>query len=1024
MPQRAAASRSTAPPRRQAPPGPLASSADDDAPGGDRDASADAVQSAPGPGAARGRPAGRARAPASSRPGGDPLARYRSMRDFGITAEPAGEVAPATQALRYVIQKHHARRLHYDFRLELDGTLKSWAVPKGPSLNPANKRLAVEVEDHPLEYRHFSGDIPAGQYGAGHVDVWDRGTWTPKGDPHEGLRKGRLHFILDGEKLRGAWVLVRTGRPDRQPQWLLFKEPDDAAVGPDQPEIVDLRPEPLGPEEADPDDAGQPRGTRRGRAGRGGRSTGDGAATQATADAERQQPQAGGPRTARQATSRAQAAAHAPAAASRSASRAGAGSAPGSSTRPAADLSPNRSPDLSPNPSDTALQPGTLPAARKAALPHELTPQLATLVDGAPDDGLVENGSWRYEVKFDGYRLLARLCRGKARLITRSGQDWTHRMPELARAVAALPFDHAWLDGEIVVFDDHGQPSFQRLQQAFEGSRDGPAAGGDRIVFMVFDLPHADGWDLTGSPCIARRALLGQRLAGLQPDGPVRFSADLPGTPQSLLSAACGIGLEGLIGKRVDAPYTPGRAKSWIKLKCRRRQEFVVIGYTAPRGSRVGLGALLLAVHDDHGVLRYSGRCGSGFDGAKLMSLHKRLQPLVVERAPIENLPSTARRATGGATVHWVRPQLVAEIEFAEQTDEGLVRHAVFQGLREDKPASQVGREQALPRAALTGSAARQVGADAIGTEPSRPASARKAAATAVHGIAISHASRVIDPTTGLTKGDIARYLEAVGPWLAAELADRPVSLLRVPESITDKPIFQKHLHQMKIPGARLTAQELDPEHEPWLILDRPQALVAAAQAGAVEFHTWNARAPQIEKPDRFVLDLDPDPSLPWRRVVEAAELTRTVLDELGLVSFLKTTGGKGLHVVVPLQRRHDWDTVKGFSQRIAAHLATTLPDRFSAKMGPKNRVGKIFVDYLRNGRGATAVSAYSPRARPGLPVSMPIHWDQARDLEGGGAHWTVREAPAWLAQRPSDPWAGLAGVRQTLTAALKRLPQ
>lgn len=958
-------------------------------------------------------------------PAADPLARYRSMRDFRLTAEPAGEVAPAAQALRYVIQKHHARRLHYDFRLELDGTLKSWAVPKGPSLNPANKRLAVEVEDHPLEYRHFSGDIPAGQYGAGHVDVWDRGTWTPKGDPHEGLRKGRLHFILNGEKLGGAWVLVRTGRPDRQPQWLLFKEPDEAAVGPDQPEITDLRPEPLGPEDAEP--AAGAKNQARGRAKRAAASGQAAAArmqgAEATATPTTQpNPLAGTTRPSNGGTS--------PDTPRTRATRAGAsGTSRRSATRPAAaaDLA-----TAAPTPDDTPLHPSALPAARKAALPRELTPQLATLVDGAPEDGQVENGAWRYEVKFDGYRLLARICKGKARLITRSGQDWTHRMPELARAIAALPFESAWLDGEIVVFDDEGQPSVQRLQQAFEGSRDGPAAGGDRIVFMAFDVPHADGWDLAGSPCIARRALLGQRLAGLEPEGAVRFSADLPGTPQSLLSAACGIGLEGLIGKRVDAPYTQGRAKSWIKLKCRRRQEFIVIGYTAPRGSRVGLGALLLAVHDDQGTLRYAGRCGSGFDGAKLMSLRKRLQPLVVDRPAVEHLPAGARRATGGATVHWVRPQLVAEIEFAEQTDEGLVRHAVFQGLREDKPASQVGQERALPRAALTGSAARQVGAaDAEAATPGKAAPRGKpaapvhgsAAASTVHGIAISHASRVIDPTTGLTKGDIAHYLEAVAPWLAAELADRPVSLLRVPESITDKPIFQKHLHQMKIPGARLTAPELDTEHDPWIILERPESLVGAAQAGAVEFHAWNARASQLEKPDRFVLDLDPDPSLPWRRVVEAAELTRTVLDELGLVSFLKTTGGKGLHVVVPIQRRHDWDTVKGFSQRIAAHLAATLPDRFSARMGPKNRVGKIFVDYLRNGRGATAVSAYSPRARPGLPVSMPIHWDQARDLDGGGAHWTVREAPAWLAQRPGDPWEGMAAVRQTLTAALKLLP-
>ena len=815
------------------------------------------------------------------------LSAYNEKRNFGITPEPPGELAPAGEQLRFVVQKHAARRLHYDFRLELDGTLKSWAVPKGPSLDPSEKRLAVHVEDHPLDYIDFEGDIPAHQYGAGHVDVWDSGWWEPQGDPGDGYRTGKLKFRLHGAKLHGGWTLVRTrlqASGDKE-QWLLIKEKDEQA-------------------------------------------------------------------------------------------------------RPHAEFDVTA--DL-PSDAAPAHQADEAGGSNGDPLPDSLRPELATLVDRIP-----RSGDWIYEIKYDGYRVLARVADGEVALLTRDGKDWTEKLPRQAEAIRALGLRNAWLDGEIVVLDKHGVPSFQLLQNAFDENSDA------QIVYFLFDLPYLDGRDLRAAPLGERRALLQQLLADAG-EGPLRFSATLDQPPQKLLDSACGLAMEGIIGKRADSAYVERRSADWIKLKCRQRQEFVIAGFTEPQGTRKFFGALLLAVYADDGSLRYAGRVGTGFDRPTLHTVFRRLQPLQQPACPLARTPAGIDRAR----THWVKPQLVAEISFAEWTQDNLLRQAVFHGLRLDKPATQIRRERAasLPAAPARHSRSRRKGAD--DDDP-------------VEGVRITHAERVIDTESGFTKGDLARYYAAVAPHLLPYLARRPVYLLRCPEGIAGERFFQKHSTSITIPGIGTLPPALDPGHGPLMVIESAQALLGAAQMGTVELHVCNATADSIERPDCMVFDLDPDPALPWTAVVEGAHLMKVLLDELDLKSFLKTSGGKGLHLIVPLARRHDWDDVGAFSKTVAQHMARTLPRHFSAKMGAHNRVGKIFVDYLRNQRKASTVAPYSARARPGLPVAVPIAWDELDQLSDA-AMWSIASLPQRLARQERDPWHDYAGTRQRLTAAMKR---
>ncbi|AJY11568.1 DNA ligase D [Burkholderia dolosa] len=906
----------------------------------------------------------------------DKLDLYRRKRHFDATPEPAGargrrrtkpDAAPKDRSraaargshpLRFVIQEHHARRLHYDFRLELDGTLKSWAIPKGPSFDPSVKRLAVHVEDHPLEYASFEGEIPAGHYGAGSVVVWDEGTWTPEGGlakAREGYRAGKLKFRLDGEKLHGGWALVRSGRQEgRQEQWLLIKERDDEARSADEFDVVGERP--------------------------GSVHAGDG------------------------------------------------------------------------RPPDAPLAPQDVEGAVRAPLPERVAPQLATLVDAPPT-----HGDWRYEVKFDGYRMLARVsgkgARRRVTLMTREGRDWTPKLRAQRDALAALDVDDAWFDGEAVVLRENGLPDFQALQNALGAGRS------DEITLFVFDLPYLNGYDLRDAPLTARRALLEPLLADSDP-ARLRYSPDLGDDVVSLISSACDTGLEGLIGKRADARYRAGRSPAWIKLKCRRRQEFVIGGYTEPSGSRHGLGALLLGVHEPApdgkrrrgpGPLRYVGRVGTGFDSRMLDRLAARLRKHERDTAPFDPAPNEWSRTP----VHWVEPTLVAECEFAEWTGDGIVRQAAFIALRDDKPASQIVREvprhtetettmddrhteqdkparhaRSAPRGHASNGDARgsHSRASARGTASTRGTSGTSGSGTSgtkagsgpdqVGRVRITHPERVIDPQHGTRKIDLAHYWQWVAPWLLPDLKGRPVSLVRAPGNIEGELFFQKHADRREIPF--VTRHEgLDPGHGALLSIDSVDALLGVAQMGTIELHTWNAHVSNIERPDRIVFDLDPDPALPWSTMIEAAQLVRGLLDELGLVSFCKTSGGKGLHVVVPLTRHAGWDDMKDFSRAVAQHVAGALPDRFTATMGPRHRRGKIFIDYLRNGRGASTIAAYSVRARPGMGVSVPIGWDEVPGTTGG-AQWTIDTLHERLDRLERDPWEAYAQTRQRVTAKMR----
>ncbi|MGJ7492335.1 DNA ligase D [Variovorax sp. ZT4R33] len=839
----------------------------------------------------------------------DALLPYHRKRDFGKTPEPRTGGAAGKGRLSFVIQKHHASRLHYDFRLELDGTLKSWAVPKGPCLDPHVKRMAVHVEDHPIAYGGFEGTIPPGQYGAGTVIVWDRGDWLPEGNARQALAAGKLKFELRGEKLRGHWTLVRMrGKDDeKQESWLLIKENDAQARPLDDYDVTEALPD---------------------------------------------------------------------------------------SVLTAVKTPPRRTTKLAQK-----------NAAAAVPLPALLSPQLATLATAPPP----EPGDWLWELKFDGYRLLTRIEDGEVRCFTRNGHDWTGKLPELVRALGRLGLRSAWLDGEIIVQGEGDAPDFQALQNAFD--RRSTAS----IVYWIFDLLFVDGEDLREQAVELRRdrlaTLIGEDLAPQ-----LRFSEAFDAPPRDLLASVSALGFEGLIGKRKGSIYVSRRSSDWIKLKSLQRQEFVIGGYTAPKGSRAGFGALLLGVYDARGVLQYCGNVGTGFDASRLEDIKSRLDAVAADRSPFGSGDAGVPRSV---KAQWVRPELVAEVSFGEWTREHRVRHSVFQGLRSDKPARQVTREKAVP---VTGASSPATAPSNPSKDTAMPAAAKTKPTPAgkTAGVRITHADRVIDPESGATKGELAAYYQAASAVMLPHLKGRPVSLVRAPEGIGGELFFQKHAKDSDMPGITLLDASLDRDHDPLLQLDRIEGLMSAAQMNVVEFHSWNATSSAIDRPDRMTFDLDPGEGVEWGQMQEAALLMRTLLDELGLVGFLKTSGGKGLHVLVPIRRHFGWDAVKGFSQAVVQHMAQTIPDRFVAKSGPRNRVGKIFVDYLRNGFGATTVSAWSVRARPGLGVSVPVRWDELPQLSSG-AHWTLRTAPERFAVG-NAPWTDWERGRKGLALPMKVL--
>jgi bifunctional non-homologous end joining protein LigD len=646
----------------------------------------------------------------------------------------------------------------------------------------------------------------------------------------------------------------------------------------------------------------------------------------------------------------------------------------------AAKAAPKRVARVTPksHPKTAVLKAGN---AAATPLPSTLAPQLATLVDGPPAD----IDDWFWELKFDGYRLLARIENGEARLFTRNGHDWTAKMPQLAQTIAKLPVQSAWIDGEVIIMDDQGVPDFQALQNAFDGR-----ATKD-LVYYAFDIPFVDGWDLRSVPNIQRHELLRKILVDARMTS-VRFSEAFDASPSALVASACKLSFEGVIGKRKSGVYVHKRSLDWIKLKCSHRQEFVIGGYSDPQGTRKGIGSLILGVHTGTGDLKYAGSVGSGFSERVLADVHEKLLALQTKSCPFANPKAIEKKA------NWVEPKLLAEVSFAEWTKDGKIRHAVFHGLRSDKPAQAIVREE--PKHLQQPATA-------------KPVHAKK-------GLKVSNPERVIDASTGITKLQLVKYYDTVAPLMMEHLAGRPASLVRAPQGILGQHFFQKHLDKGSMPGISPLPQNLDADYPPLLEVAKPEGLLSAAQMNVVEFHTWNARKDLIGKPDRMTFDLDPGENVPWQHMQEAAGLVRVMLSELGLPAFLKTSGGKGLHVVVPIKRMHDWDTVKDFSHALVLHLARNIPQRFVAKAGPSNRVGKIFVDYLRNGFGATTASAWTARARPGLGISVPVGWNELSSLTSG-AHWTVRSVNQRL-RIGNTRWEGYSTAAVSLTAAMRAI--
>jgi bifunctional non-homologous end joining protein LigD len=853
----------------------------------------------------------------------DALKQYKAKRNFSITSEPAEGGDASKGALTFVIQKHWASRLHYDFRLEIDGTMKSWAVPKGPSYDSHDRRMAVHVEDHPISYSDFEGTIPPKQYGAGEVIIWDKGTWEPVGDPRQAYAKGEIKFEMHGHKMHGRWVLVRMrGHEDEKQQpWLLIKENDEYMRPASEFSVVDEMP-----------------------------------------DSVKELPMPGAKRGAKPAAKTA---------------------------AKTADKAAAKAPAKVP--AKSAARRGAMPeGAVKAELPEELTPELATLVDAPP----ARPEEWIFEIKFDGYRMLTRVQGKDIRLITRNGNDWTDKLRPLQEEIKRMKLPDGWYDGEIVVHDEQGKPNFNLLQQAFDGSNRA------QIVYFIFDNPYFKGYDLRDVRLDQRRPLLEQALAE-RPSETVRFSSEFGDDPAQLVVAACRIGLEGVIGKRRDSRYVTRRSPEWIKLKCGMRQEFVIGGWTDPHGARTGIGSLLLGYYDKDGVLRYAGNCGSGFNGASLRHMRETLEAMATDVNPFP------ARAVPGRTNHWVKPELVAEVSFSEWTATNSVRHPVFQGLRKDKPARSVVREQAKHvQEGGTMKDMQQAGTAAGGL----PATFK-----------VTHGERVMDKESGVTKLELVEYYALVGELMMAHLKGRPVSLVRAPEGVGGELFFQKHVvDTRKMPGVGQVDQALDPTHPSMTRIDNVEGILSSAQWNVVEIHSQNAVEKRYDTPDRIVFDLDPGEGVEWPAMQEAVQVVRAFLQELGLNPFLKTSGGKGLHVVVPIKPKLDWDTVKDFSKAIVTHLTKTLPDRFSAKSGAKNRVGRIFIDYLRNGRGATTVAAWSARVRPGLGISVPVRWEELPTLTSG-AHWTVRTVGERLAVG-NTPWEDYDKSAVTLTKAMKTL--
>ena len=884
------------------------------------------------------------------------LREYHRKRDFSITPEPRGEEAPERDGARsFVIQKHAASHLHYDFRLEMEGVLKSWAVPKGPSFDPTDKRLAMMTEDHPIDYGDFEGIIPAGEYGGGTVLLWDQGTWEPIEDPHKGLRAGSLKFRLSGEKLEGRWALVKIkGRDARDDAktWLLIKEKDEFVRPASEWSVVDARPESV--------------------------TTG-----RTLEEIARDQDRVW-----------------------HSNRTEGGGKAPKPKGKYAARTKARV------KKVDLASVASAVPGARKRAAPRAPALQLATLVADAP-----RGDDWVHEMKFDGYRIAAELAKGTARLVSRNGKDWTAQFPGVARDVEALPGGSAILDGEVAVVMPDGTTSFQGLQNAMGG------AGSGELVYFVFDLLHLEGYDLTPATLEDRKLALAQLLKAGPSGSALRLSDHVVGEGEAFFASACRLGLEGIISKRRDARYEGGRGKTWLKVKCLARQEFVIGGYTDPEGSRVGIGALLLGVNEG-AQLVFAGKVGTGFTSKTLKALEARLKPLVRATSPFGKA-----RIPGVTRAHWVEPKLVAEVAFTEWTGDGRLRHPSFQGLREDKKAADVVRERAAkvqaakPEAEPAPATPRPVrGRSKEGEVLARKSGSKSRAGkeAAVAGVRLTNADRVIFDGPKVTKLDLARYYERIADLILPYIEGRPLTLVRGPEGASKPTFYMKHSGVWAPPALRRVKIQEKTKIGEYLVVDDLPGLIGLVQMGILEIHTWNSTAEHMERPDRVVFDLDPDPSVGWPAVVEASHLVRVRLEQLGLASFVKTTGGKGVHVVAPLRPGSTWEDSFAFTQGLSEQIERADPRHFTTNMAKAARKGRIFIDFLRNNRGNTSVAPYSTRAKPKAPLSMPITWDELTPALRPD-QFTLANVEEHLARRKKDPWADYAKTKQRLTAAMRK---
>lgn len=897
------------------------------------------------------------------------LARYRSMRDFSVTAEPSGkQKSTSTASLPFVIQKHAATRLHYDFRLGWNGVLKSWAVAKGPSYVVADKRLAVQVEDHPMEYGGFEGIIPRGQYGGGTVMVWDEGTWEPHVDVEEGLRKGSLKFALNGTKLHGNWTLVRMGgkaAQESKPNWLLIKEHDQYERTPDDPAIIEEMPD----------------------------SAVTGRSLEQIAEASTHVWNSKETATEGQAWYR-QRAQDADAA-----SR-------GTTKAPA---SPKKS---------SLFNNSSLAKLPKEKLPEFIKPQLAQEATAPPS-----GAEWLHEIKLDGYRIQARKQGPHVQLFTRSGLDWTHRMKSVAEAIKMLSVQDAILDGEVVVLDEKGLSSFASLQASFEQNEKHP------LTFFLFDLLHLNGHNTRDLPLKERKHLLHTILPD-DNDG-LRLSEDIAGDGAKIFRSACELHAEGIISKKADAAYHPGRNSLWLKSKCVLEQEFVIGGWVDLSNGNRGVGSLLLGYYDDAGKLIYAGRTGTGFT----QKTHKLLRDKL-DAIEAKSNPFVAIDAAGRKDAHWVKPQLVAQVRFATWTADNLVRQAAFQGLREDKPVKEVCREMTTPaakhKAANSTATKKEVktlidsDADVTGKPSAKviPIDSKRAKNTTRNAMSdtpslrLTHPEKVVDPESGVTKRELMDYLWAVSEEMLPHIADRPLSLVRCPEGSAHQCFYQKHVNHM-LPagvGSVMVADKKGGAPEPYITLNTAEALAGLAQMSVLEIHPWGSRNDDLEHPDRIIIDLDPDESLSWSTICEAALEVRDVLKSAGVESFVKTTGGKGLHVLFPITPKYDFAVMKAWTHGLVQAMEQARPELYLTKMSKAARTGKIFLDYLRNERGATAVAPYSMRARAGLPVSMPLEW---KELTGNTRpRYTVRDFEEWKPRLKKTPWRKLLEVKQTLNAA------